>query len=57
MTAHDQLHAQMAYIKLIEALRDVEQIRDKDVMMTNVQLTLYHLKDVIQGYIGPVGRG
>ena len=48
MTAHDQLHAQMAYVKLLDVIRDVEQIKDKDCMLINVQLTLCRLEDVLQ---------
>jgi hypothetical protein len=56
MTAIDQLHAQMAYVKLLDVLRDVEQIKDKDCMLINVQLTLCRLEDVLQNYIGPLKK-
>lgn len=56
MTVDDRLHVQMAFIKVREALAEVDKIRYKDTMLYNVGLALSRCEDVMRDYVGPSGK-
>lgn len=56
MTVDDRLHVQMAFIKVREALAEVDKIRYKDTMLYNVGLALSRCEDVMKDYVGPSGK-